>query len=151
MGQLLPYWVVRDLGWKQARPAVVQWVKDQLVMGRGDYHSQSEPMLYGWKDGAPHHRVEDRTQSNVWNFPRPKTAEGHPTIKPTGLFERAISNSSDQNTTIYDPFLGSGTTMVACQNLNRKCRGIEISPDYCAVILQRMTDAFPGIEIRRTD
>jgi DNA modification methylase len=143
--------VIRSLGWKQARPAVVLWIKDQLVMGRGDYHSQSEPILYGWKDGAAHYPVADRSQSNVWNFPRPKSSEGHPTIKPTGLFERAISNSSPAGAIVVDPFLGSGTTMVACQNLNRKCRGIEISPDYCAVILQRMFDAFPGIEIRRIE
>jgi DNA modification methylase len=70
---------------------------------------------------------------------------------PLELPTRVIKMHSDVAGIILDPFLGSGTTMVACQNLNRKCRGIEISPDYCAVILQRMFDAFPGIEIRRID
>ena len=73
----------------------------------------------------------------------------HPTPKPTGLIEKILSEKI--GIIVADLFLGSGTTMVACQNLNRKCRGIEISPDYCAVILQRMHDAFPGIEIRRIE
>ena len=68
---------------------------------------------------------------------------------PVDLFERSIKNHTESGAAVYDPFLGSGTTMVACQNLNRKCRGLEISPDYCAVILQRMHDAFPNIEIKR--
>jgi len=75
----------------------------------------------------------------------------HPTQKPVRLFEWFLNNWGKPGDVLTDPFLGSGTTMVACQNLNRKCRGIEISPAYCAVILQRMTDAFPGIEIRRID
>jgi len=70
----------------------------------------------------------------------------HPTQKPVGLLQWCIEKTEG---IIIDPFLGSGTTMVACQNLNRKCRGIEISEDYCAVILQRMIDAFPDIEIKR--
>ena len=74
----------------------------------------------------------------------------HPTQKPVGLMKWCIEKLGNPEI-ILDPFLGSGTTMVACQNLNRKCRGIEISPDYCSVILQRMKDAFPSIEIRRID
>jgi DNA modification methylase len=73
----------------------------------------------------------------------------HPAAFPLALPTEYINACSAENGSIYEPFSGSGTTMVACQNLNRKCRGIEISPDYCAVILQRMFDAFPGIEIRR--
>ena len=72
----------------------------------------------------------------------------HPTQKPVLVIVFAIKYTETEGL-VLDPFLGSGTTMVACQNLNRKCRGIEISPGYCAVILQRMTDAFPGIEIKR--
>jgi len=77
--------------------------------------------------------------------------KAHPAAFPLEFPAEYIKACSDEGGSIYDPFLGSGTTMVACQNLNRKCRGIEISPDYCAVILQRMTDAFPGIDIRKAD
>lgn len=77
--------------------------------------------------------------------------EAHPAVFPVEFPSFGIQTWSKENEIIYEPFCGSGTTMVACQNLNRKCRGIEISPDYCAVILQRMTDAFPGIEIRRVE
>ena len=75
----------------------------------------------------------------------------HPAAFPLEFPSEYIKACSGEGDSIYEPFCGSGTTMVACQNLNRKCRGIEISPDYCAVILQRMTDAFPGIEIRRIE
>jgi len=132
---------IRNQGWKQARPPVLLWVKDQFVFGRGDYHSQSEPILYGWKDGASHHAVEDRTQSNVWNFPRPKSADGHPTMKPVELVAKAIKNSSKLGQVLYEPFSGSGTTIIACEQLGRKCRAIEISPAYVAVAIQRWVDA----------
>lgn len=89
-------------------------------------------------------------RSTLWQIPKPlKSETGHSTQKPLECMARPIRNHDSEE--VYDPFLGSGTTMVACQNLNRKCRGLEISPGYCAVILQRMTDAFPGIEIRRID
>ena len=132
---------IRNQGWKQARPPVLLWVKDQFVFGRGDYHSQSEPILYGWKDGASHHAVEDRTQSNVWNFPRPKSADGHPTMKPVELVAKAIKNSSKEGQLLYEPFSGSGTTIMACEQLGRKARAIEISPAYVAVAIQRWADA----------
>jgi len=132
---------VRELGWKQARPPVVLWIKDRFVLGRGDYHSQSEPILYGWKEGAAHHATEDRSQSNVWNYPRPQSADGHPTIKPTELIARAVNNSSKPGDLVYEPFSGSGTTIIACEQLGRKCRAIEISPAYVAVAIQRWVDA----------
>ena len=96
----------------------------------------------------------DNTHDNmtdVWSFERVTGEErhGHATPKPVEMVARAIKSSSPEGASVVAPFLGTGPEMVACQNLNRKCRGIEISPDYCAVILQRMTDAFPGIEIRR--
>lgn len=128
---------IRDRGWKQARPSVIVWVKDRFVLGRGDYHSQSEPILYGWKEGAAHHQVADRTQSNVWEFDRPAAAEGHPTMKPVGLFAKATQNSTENGDLVYDPFLGSGTTLIAAEQLGRKCFGIEISPQYCDVIVKR--------------
>jgi DNA modification methylase len=132
---------IRNQKWKQARPAVLLWIKDQFVFGRGDYHSQSEPILYGWKDGAAHHPVHDRSQSNVWNFPRPKSAEGHPTMKPVELIVKGLKNSSKAKQISYEPFSGSGTTIIACEQLGRKCRAIEISPAYVAVAIQRWVDA----------
>jgi DNA modification methylase len=79
---------------------------------------------------------------NIWRFPRATKDRQHNAEKPIGLFSVPLSNGCDDGETVIDFFLGSGTTMVACENLKRKCRGIEISPDYCSVILQRMQDAF---------
>jgi len=138
---------VRACNWKQARPPVVLWVKDSLVMGRGDYHSQSEPILYGWKDGSAHLKVLTRTESNVWNIARPKSSQEHPTMKPIELVARAIKNNSVG--LILDLFLGSGTTMVASHQLNRICYGMELDPKYCQVIIDRMLKLDPSIEIKR--
>lgn len=136
---------VRACNWKQARPAVVLWVKDSLVMGRGDYHAQSEPILYGWKEGAAHLKVITRTESNVWNIPRPKSSQEHPTMKPVELVARAIKNHSVG--LILDLFTGSGTTMVAAHQLNRKCYGMELDPKYCQVIVDRMRKLDPTLKI----
>jgi len=73
----------------------------------------------------------------------------HPTQKPSSLFKWIYERHTKAGDVIADPYCGGGSSLVACQNLSRKCRGIEISPDYCAVILQRMKDAFPNIEIKR--
>jgi DNA modification methylase len=90
------------------------------------------------------------SQTTVWEIPRDIACEGgHSTQKPQECMARPIRNHGKIGDIVYDPFLGSGTTMVACQNLNRKCRGMEISPPYCAIILERMATAFPGIEIKR--
>lgn len=136
---------VRSCNWKQARPPVVLWVKDSLVMGRGDYHAQSEPILYGWKEGAAHLKVLTRTESNVWNIPRPKSSQEHPTMKPVELVARAIKNHSIG--LVLDLFLGSGTTMVAAHQLNRKCYGMELDPKYCQVIIDRMRKLDPSLTI----
>ena len=89
--------------------------------------------------------------TDVWEFPRVtgEDRHGHATPKPVLMICRAIKSSTPEAGIVAEPFLGSGTTMVACGNLGRKCRGIEISPDYCAVILQRMKGAFPSITIER--
>jgi DNA modification methylase len=128
---------IRSVGWKQARPSVVLWVKDRFVLGRGDYHSQSEPILYGWKKGAPHHAVADRTESNVWEYPRPATSEGHPTMKPLALVGRAMQNSTKPNAIVLDLFLGSGSSVVAAEQTGRRCFGIEIEPGYCDLVIKR--------------
>lgn len=106
-------------------------------MGRGDYHYRHEPILYGWVPGAAHYFTDDRTQDTVWEIPRPKRSDEHPTMKPVELFERAIRNSSRAGAIVYDPFTGSGTTLIACENLGRHARLVELDPRYCDVIIDR--------------
>jgi DNA modification methylase len=102
------------------------------------------------RDGNPAKRTDDRKQTTVWNIAsRDDSGHGHGTQKPVECMARPIRNHDINE--IYDPFLGSGTTMVASENLHRKCYGIEISPNYCAVILQRMKDAFPSLEIKKVE
>ena len=140
---------VRDVGWRQAKPSTIQWVKDSLVLSQGDYHLRNEPCLYGWKEGSNRQRVEDRTQDTLWEFPKPKKAEGHPTMKPIPLCERAIKNSSKIGWLIIDTFLGSGSTMVASHQLKRKCYGMELDPKYCQVIVDRMKKLDPSLVIKK--
>lgn len=125
------------------------WVKDSLVMSRGDYHSKHEPIFYGWFLNGSHKFEGDRKQTTVWEFARPKKSEGHSTMKPVGLVAKGIENSSKSEDLIMDLFLGSGTTMVASHQLNRKCYGMELDPKYCEVIVQRMLKLDPSIEIKR--
>jgi DNA modification methylase len=113
------------------------WVKDRFVLSRGDYHARHEPILYGWRGGAAHHFVADRTQDTVWECPRPARSEQHPTMKPAALVERAIRNSSRPGETVYDPFVGSGTTLVAADVAGRCAFAMEIDPAYAQVALER--------------
>lgn len=121
--------------------ATLVWVKDALVLGRSDYHSRCEFISYGWKPGAAHRALEDRTQDNVWEIPRPKKSEQHPTMKPLALVERALVNSSGRDEIVLDCFGGSGTTLLACEKVGRKARLIEIDPRYCDVIVRRWEEA----------
>lgn len=113
------------------------WVKDRGTFGRADYHHQHELILYGWTPRGAHHKVEDRTQTTVWQFDRPTSSDLHPTEKPVELYERAIGNSSERGDTVLDPFAGSGTVFAACHNTGRTAIGIEIDPGYCDVICER--------------
>ena len=131
--------------------STIVWVKDQLVLSPKDYHSRHELIWYGWRKNGRRLPLEDRTQTDVWEFDRPKRSDEHPTMKPVPMVQKAIENSTKQGGKVYEPFAGSGTTLVACQNLNRKCYAIEISENYCAVILERMQTAFPDIEIKRLE
>lgn len=115
----------------------IAWVKDQFVLGRQDYHWQHESILYGWKAGAAHHFLADRTQTTVWEIPRPQRSDEHPTMKPVELVARAIANSSLVDDVILDPFAGSGTTMIAAESLGRTAALIELDPRYCDVIRRR--------------
>jgi DNA modification methylase len=115
----------------------IVWLKDRFVFGRQDYHWRHESILYGWKDGAAHYFVDDRTQDTVWEIERPTASPDHPTQKPVGLPERAIGNSSRSGEIVFDGFLGSGTTLIAAHRTGRRCYGMEIEPRYADVILRR--------------
>ena len=116
------------------------WYKDSIVLSRADYHMRHENILYGWKPGGKHYFTSDRTQSSVFEYPRPKISELHPTMKPVGLVAHQIKNSARESEIVLDPFCGSGTTMAACERTRRLCRAMEIEPIYVAVTLQRMFD-----------
>lgn len=113
------------------------WVKNSPVMGRADYHWQHEPILYGWKKGAPHSWYSDFSQSTVWNFDRPTKSELHPTMKPVALCAYPIVNSSKERDIVLDAFGGSGSTLIACEQTGRVCRMAEIDERYCDVIVKR--------------
>lgn len=118
--------------------STIVWVKDSFVMGRKDYHAQFEPIWYGWNGTAARLvQLEDRTQSDVWNFPRPKASPHHPMTKPVELIEKALTNSSKKGDIVVDLFAGSGSTLIACERTGRKGRVMELDPRYCDVIVQR--------------
>jgi DNA modification methylase len=127
-----------ECGFKPAE--IIIWVKDQFAFGRQDYHWRHEPIIYGWKEGAAHYFIDDHTQDTVWNIARPKKSKLHPTTKPIELVEKAVNNSSRIRNLILDLFLGSGSTLIACEKTNRKCYGMEIDPHYCDVIIKRWED-----------
>jgi len=117
------------------------WVKDSLIISQKDYHSRHETILYGWKKGLKKRfRIKDRKQDDVWEIKRPKKSDLHPTMKPIELIAKAINNSSKLNNKVFDLFLGSGSTLIACEKTNRKCYGMEIDPHYCDVIVKRWED-----------
>ena len=125
------------------------WVKNSMVMGRQDYQWQHEPCLYGWKEGAAHGWYSDRKQTTILNFDRPQRNAEHPTMKPIPLFAYQIGNSSKQGDIVADGFGGSGTTMVACHQMQRKAYLVEFDPKYCQVIIDRMRKLDPSITIKR--
>lgn len=115
----------------------IAWVKDRFVMGRADYHYRHESVFYGWRPGAAHYFVDDRTQDTVWEIDRPSTSKDHPTMKPVELIARALRNSSRAGEVVLDPFGGSGSTLIAAEMEGRVARLIELSPRYCDVIVAR--------------
>src|ERR1035437_2691416 len=126
------------------------WAKDRFVLGRADYQRSYEPIWYGWREGAAHHWCGDRDQGDVWEIARPSDAPLHPTMKPLPLMERAIANSSTAGDLVLDAFLGSGSTLVACERTGRICAGIELDPVYADVILARF-ERFSGSVAERID
>ena len=125
------------------------WVKDQFAMSRGDYHWKHEPCWYAVKKGNKGNWASDRKQTTVWNINRIDKGEnglGHSTQKPVECMAKPLKNHDGD---VYDPFLGSGTTMVAAHQLNRKCYGMEIDPKYCQVIIDRMLKLDPALKIKK--
>ena len=135
----------QDAGMKLAQ--MIIWQKNNIVMGRKDYHFKHEPCLYGWKEGAAHGWYNDRKQTTVLNFDRPQRNAEHPTMKPISLIAYQMGNSSKAGDVVADGFGGSGTTMVAAHQTNRRCRMMELDPRYCQVIIDRMRKLEPGITI----
>ena len=118
------------------------WAKQVFAIGRGDYHWQHEPCWYAVRKGATGHYNGDRTQSTLWEIDKPQKSEtGHSTQKPIECMERPIRNNSKPGELVYEPFSGSGTTIIACERTGRKCRAIELNPAYVAVAIQRWADA----------
>lgn len=138
---------VANVGWTLHQELV--WVKDSLVLGHSDYHYRHELILYGWKPGPG--RVGrgrhtgsgwfgDNAQASVFEVPRPRRSTEHPTMKPIELIGPMLRNSTRRDDIVLDPFAGSGSTLIACELIGRRCYAIEIDPGYCDVIRQRYAD-----------
>ena len=167
---------MQDAGFKYAQTLV--WYKNHFTLGRQDYQWIHEPILYGWKEGAGHYFINDRTLATVFedikeNLKKMNKAElvefvekmletpttvikdnkptrsaDHPTMKPITLCAKLIYNSSHEGDTVLEPFGGSGSTLIASEQLNRKCCAIELEPKYCDVIVRRYKELCPAVEIK---
>ena len=116
------------------------WVKNSLVLGRSDYQWQHEPVLYGFMQNGKHRWYSDRKQTTIWNFDKPKKNSNHPTSKPLDLLSYPISNSTQENAVVIDTFGGSGSTLMACEKMNRICYTMELDEKYASVILRRYVE-----------
>jgi site-specific DNA-methyltransferase (adenine-specific) len=120
------------------------WKKNSLVLGRSPYQWIHEPCLFGWKQKGTHKWYSDRKQTTVWEYDKPRSSKDHPTMKPVVLMSYPIKNSSATNGIVLDPFLGSGSTLIACQETDRVCRGIELDPKFVDVIVKRYIEHESG-------
>ena len=128
------------------------WKKPSLVLGRSPYQWQHEPCLYGWKKSGKHQWYADRKQTTIWEFEKTKRNTDHPTMKPIPLLAYPIQNSSMSNTLVLDPFGGSGSTMIACEQTDRDCYTIELDEKYCDVIVKRYIEqvgSADGVSVER--
>ena len=135
-GQLL-YLLTKSLfeAGLQVKQTII-WAKNNIVLGRSDYKYQHEPIIYGWKEQG-HKFYGETGETTIWNIPKPQASVLHPTMKPIALVARAVKNSSREGETILDTFAGSGSTLIACEQLKRKARLIELDESYCDVIVTR--------------
>jgi DNA modification methylase len=135
-------------GWRLHQTLV--WVKDRLVLGHSDYHYRHEPILFGYKPVSEGRQGRGgrgwyggNDADSVFECPRTQRNEGHPTAKPVALVSAMVKNSSKSGQVVCDPFLGSGSTLIACEQLGRRCYGIDLDPKYCDVAVRRW-EAFTG-------
>jgi len=128
----------------------VIWAKNTFTMGRSDYQRQYEPILYGWREGVSHYWCRDRDQGDVWQVDKPSSSPLHPTMKPLALIERAIQNSSQAGDKVLDTFLGSGSTLIACERTGRICYGMELEPLYVDIARMRW-EAFSGERAKKVE
>ena len=135
-------------GWRLHETLV--WVKNRLVLGHSDYHYRHEPLLYGYKPGGGRRGrggagwYGDNRQDSVFEIDRPSASREHPTAKPVELVARCVACSSPPGALVLDPFMGSGSTLIACEQLGRKARGMEIDPHYCDVVVRRWEEFTGG-------
>jgi DNA modification methylase len=149
-GDVLPVFYAALAGAGMAVRQQLIWVKDVFVMGPHDFHYRHEPILYSWKEGGAHFFGGGRAQDTVWEIARPKRSESHPTMKPVELVARALTNSSRPGDLVYEPFAGSGTTIVAAEQTRRRCVALEIDPRYAQVAIERWA-AFTGRSAEKVD
>ena len=124
------------------------WKKNALVLGRSPYQWQHEPVLYGWKQKGKHQWFSDRKQTTIWEYDRPKSSKEHPTMKPVQLMAYPIQNSSMRGTLVLDPFLGSGSTLIAADQTGRICYGIELDEKFVDVIVKRYMEATEKTDVK---
>jgi DNA modification methylase len=128
------------------------WKKQSLVLGRSPYQWQHEPCLFGWKKNGKHQWYADRKQTTIWEFDKPKKNGDHPTMKPVPLIAYPIMNSSMSNCIVLDPFGGSGSTLIACEQTKRICCTMELDEKYCDVIVKRYIEqvgSSGGVTVQR--
>ena len=125
---------------------LITWNKGNHTMSNSDYWSKCEHIFYGWIE---EHNFYGGNDYDIWDIARTQKNDLHPTMKPIPLCEKAINNSSKESNIVFDLFLGSGSTMVASQQLKRKCYGMELDPKYCQVIIDRMLKLDPALEVKR--
>lgn len=120
------------------------WEKPSLVLGRSPYQWQHEPVLYGWKQKGKHQWYSGRSDTTIWKFDKPKKNAEHPTMKPIPLLAYPIKNSSMANSIVLDPFGGSGSTLICCEQMDRICHTCELDEKYCDVIVNRYIEQKGG-------
>lgn len=136
----------QDINWI-VRQCII-WVKNTFVMGRQDYQWKHEPCIYGWKSGAPHYFIDDRTLTTCFEYDKPVRNDIHPTMKPVDMFIAIVNNSSHVGDIVLDGFAGSGTTVIACEKTQRLARVVELDERYCDCIVRRYQKLFPGQDIK---
>ena len=128
------------------------WKKQSLVLGRSPYQWQHEPCLYGWKKNGKHQWYTGRKETTIWEFDKPKKNGDHPTMKPIPLLAYPIMNSSMSNSVVLDPFGGSGSTLIACEQTDRICYTVELDEKFCDVIVKRYIEqvgSADGVTVQR--